>query len=150
MEVSSQKLNTFLMFKLPSAWLCGVRIKEIDQQHCTTTVTHRWINQNPFNSLYFAVQAMAAELSTGALVMTTIKKSEKPVSMLVVSNRSTFSKKATGKISFICNDGKAVEVALAETIKSGEGQTFWMRSRGLNEEGVEVSFFEFEWTIKVK
>ena len=34
-----------------------------------STVKHRWINQNPFNSMYFAVQAMAAELSTGALVM---------------------------------------------------------------------------------
>ncbi len=67
MEVSSQKLNSFLMFKLPSAWLCGVRVEKIDANHCETRVKHRWINQNPFNSLYFAVQAMAAELSTGAL-----------------------------------------------------------------------------------
>jgi hypothetical protein len=29
---------------------------------------------NPFNSMYFAVQAMAAELSTGALVMYQIQK----------------------------------------------------------------------------
>jgi len=38
------------------------------------TVKHRWLNQNPFNSMYFAVQAMAAELTTGALVMYQIKK----------------------------------------------------------------------------
>jgi hypothetical protein len=38
------------------------------------SVKHRWINQNPFNSMYFAVQAMAAELATGALVMSDSKK----------------------------------------------------------------------------
>ena len=150
MEVSSQKLNTFLMFKLPSAWFCGVRIGKIDEHHCITTVRHRWINQNPFNSLYFAVQAMAAELSTGALVMSAIQGSGKRISMLVAQNNSKFSKKATGKISFICNDANLVSTAIEDTIKTGEGQTFWMRSRGVNEEGQEVSVFEFEWTIKLK
>ncbi|UZH55341.1 DUF4442 domain-containing protein [Salinimicrobium tongyeongense] len=150
MEVSSKKLNSFLMFKLPSAWLCGVRVKEIDQNHCHTTVKHRWINQNPFNSLYFAVQAMAAELSTGALVMTSIRASKKPISMLVAQNKAKFTKKATGKISFICNDAHLISAAIEEAIKTGEGQTFWMRSHGVNEDGQEVSVFEFEWTIKVK
>ena len=138
------------MFKLPSAWLCGVRVKEIDDNHCLTTVKHRWINQNPFNSLYFAVQAMAAELSTGALVMSSIQGTGKRISMLVAQNNSKFTKKATGKISFICNDAHLVTAAIQETVKTGEGQTFWMRSRGLNEEGQEVSVFEFEWTIKLK
>ena len=150
MEVSSQKLNAFLMFKLPSAWLCGVRVQEIDDLHCITTVKHRWINQNPFNSLYFAVQAMAAELSTGALVMAAIQASGKSISMLVAQNKSQFTKKATGKISFICNDGNLLSPAIEQAIKTGEGQTFWMRSRGLNEEGQEVSVFDFEWTIKIK
>ncbi|WZL89180.1 DUF4442 domain-containing protein [Salinimicrobium sp. 3283s] len=150
MEVSSQKLNTFLMFKLPSAWLTGVRVKEIDENHCLTTVKHSWINQNPFNSLYFAVQAMAAELSTGALVMASIKASKRPISMLVAQNKSRFTKKATGKISFICNDAHLISAAIEETIKTGEGQTFWMRSHGVNEDGQEVSVFDFEWTIKLK
>lgn len=150
MDVSPKKLNSFLMFKLPSAWLCGVRVKEIDGNHCITGVKHSWINQNPFNSLYFAVQAMAAELSTGALVMTAIKQSGRPISMLVAQNKSRFTKKATGKISFICNDGNLITSAIDEAIKTGEGQTFWMRSHGVNEVGDEVSVFEFEWTIKVK
>lgn len=150
MEVSSQKMNTFLMLKLPSAWLCGVRVKEITSNHCVTGVTHRWINQNPFNSLYFAVQAMAAELSTGALVMNAIRSSGKPISMLVAQNNANFLKKATGKISFICNDGHLIASAIEKTLETGEGQTFWMQSRGLNTEGQEVSTFNFEWTIKVK
>lgn len=144
------KLNSFLMLKLPSAWLSGVRVKEIDKERCVTGVKHRWINQNPFNSLYFAVQAMAAELSTGALVMSAIQQSGKKVSMLVAQNRATFSKKATGRIRFICEDGAVISTAIERSLATGEGQTFWMRSVGVNEEGQEVSVFEFEWTIKAK
>lgn len=150
MALSAKKLNSFLMLKLPSAWLCGVRVKQIDDAICTTGVKHRWINQNPFNSLYFAVQAMAAELSTGALVMTGVQKSGKSISMLVAQNTSRFTKKATGKIRFICEDGGKVSSAIEEAIRTGEGQTFWMKSRGINEEGLEVSVFDFEWTIKLK
>ena len=150
MRISSKKLNSFLMFKLPSAWLCGVRVKEIENPKCVTTVKHKWINQNPFNSLYFAVQAMAAELSTGALVMDSIQKSGKNISMLVAQNNSKFMKKAKGKIRFICEDGEKISAAIDRTLETGEGQTFWMKSRGINEDGIEVSVFEFEWTIKVK
>lgn len=138
------------MLKLPSAWLCGVRVKHIDKTECEVAVKHRWINQNPFNSMYFAVQAMAAELSTGALVMDKIQDSEKKISMLVAQNKSVFTKKATGKIKFTCYDGIKVNDAIMKTIETGEGQTLWMKSIGLNEDGVEVSVFEFEWTVKLK
>ena len=144
------KLNAFIMFKVPAAWLCGVRIRSLEKQSCTVSVRHRWINQNPFNSLYFAVQAMAAELSTGALVMKQVRESGRQVSMLVKANNSTFTKKATGKITFACPDGLLVEEAITRAIETGEGQTLWMSSRGVNEDGVEVSAFNFEWTLKLK
>ncbi|PJB13599.1 MAG: thioesterase, partial [Flavobacteriales bacterium CG_4_9_14_3_um_filter_40_17] len=88
--LTARKLNTFTFFKLPSAFFTGVRVMEIDAHQCKVGVRHRWINQNPFGSLYFAVQAMAAELSTGALVIRHIQDSGKNVSMLVARNESTF------------------------------------------------------------
>ena len=150
MALGTKKLNTFLMLKLPSAWICGVRIKEITGEKCGVGVKHRWINQNPFNSMYFAVQAMAAELSTGALVMSRIEQSDKKISMLVQNNNASFTKKATGKISFVCEEGHLVNQAIEKTIDTGEGQTFWMTSVGRNEEGTVVSTFNFEWTVKLK
>jgi len=150
MKFSPAKLNTFLMLKLPSAWISGVRVKEINKTECETTVKHRWINQNPFNSMYFAVQAMAAEMSTGAIVMLHIKESGEKISMLVAQNKAVFTKKATGKITFICRDGNLIENAISNTLATGEGETFWMKSEGFNEEGIKVSTFEFEWTVKKK
>jgi hypothetical protein len=150
MKISVSNLNKFLFFKLPSAFICGVRVKEITENKCEVTVRHRWINQNPFNSMYFAVQAMAAELSTGALVMLQIQKSGKNISMLVASNKSNFSKKATGKITFVCHDGAVAEQALQEAIATGEGQTFWMKAIGTNEKGEKVSEMDFEWSVRTK
>lgn len=150
MEFTPLKLNIFLFFKLPSAFLSGVRVKSISKEQCIVTVKHRWFNQNPFKSMYFAVQAMAAELTTGALVMMQIKKSGKKISMLVAKNNSNFSKKATGRITFTCNDGHLIEEAIKQTIATGEGQTIWMKSVGINEKREQVSEMNFEWSIKLK
>lgn len=150
MKFTPSKINGFLMFKLPAAYICGVRVKHIGQLNCETKVTHWWINQNPFNSLYFAVQAMAAELSTGALVMQHIKASNQKITMLVANQKGSYSKKATGTIAFKCDDGQKVIDAIAKTIKTGEGVTFWMASTGTDSDGDVVSVSEFEWRIKFK
>lgn len=138
------------MFKLPSAYICGVRTKSLNPDSCVVTVRHRWINQNPFKSMFWAVQGMAAELSTGALVMLRIAESKKKISMLVLSNEASFTKKATGKITFTCQDGHLIQDAIDKTVATGDGQTFWMKAIGVNQDGVEVSTFKFQWTVRVK
>ena len=150
MNITARKLNAYTIFKLPSAYLCGVRTRFIDNDKSIVTVRHRWINQNPFKSMFWAVQGMAAEFSTGALIIGKIQESGKRISMLVTSNNASFTKKAVGKITFTCKDGHLIDDALKKTIATGEGQTFWMQSVGLNEEGIVVSTFNFEWSIKVK
>ena len=106
------KLNAYTVFKLPSAFFCGVRTKYIDDEKCVVTVRHRWINQNPFKSMFWAVQGMAAEFSTGALMIGKIQESGKSISMLVTANNAIFTKKATGKITFTCSDGYLINEAI--------------------------------------
>ncbi|MGJ5643188.1 DUF4442 domain-containing protein [Formosa sp. S-31] len=150
MTLSPSKLNRFTMFKLPAAYLCGIRTKAISEQHCVVTVRHRWINQNPFRSMFWAVQGMAAEFTTGALVMSKIAATGKSISMLILSNEAHFSKKATGLITFVCDDGNLLNATIEKAIDTGEGQTVWMTSVGTNREGVVVSTFRFQWTLKLK
>jgi hypothetical protein len=148
--ISPSQLNLYLLFKLPAAFFTGVRAKYIDNERCVVSVKHRWINQNPFRSMFWAVQGMAAELTTGALVMQKIKSSETKISMLVATNNATFTKKATGKITFTCKEGAKVDTAIKKAIETGEGQTVWLKANGMNEDQVEVSSFNFQWTLKVK
>lgn len=150
MTVSLRKLNLFLLFKLPAAYFCGVRTKSLSDTTCEVSVKHRWINQNPFKSMFWAVQGMAAELTTGALVMSKIKSSGQKMSMLVTSNNATYSKKATGRILFTCNQGQAIDDLITKAIQTGEGQSIVLNSKGINSEGIQVSDFNFEWSIKVK
>jgi hypothetical protein len=79
-----------------------------------------------------------------------IQKSGRKISMLVANNKGNFTKKATGRITFKCNDGHLIEEAIQKTIATGEGQTFWMKSIGMNEQGVQVSEMDFEWSVRVK
>jgi hypothetical protein len=80
-----------------------------------------------------------------------IQQSGKKISMLVANNKSNFSKKATGRITFVCKDGHLAEKAIQEAIaNNGEGQTFWMKSIGTNEKGEQVSEMDFEWSVRSK
>ncbi|MDH3697678.1 MAG: DUF4442 domain-containing protein [Flavobacteriaceae bacterium] len=150
MSSQVRKFNTFTFFKLPAAWWTGVRVRHMDQKTAVVTVKHSWRNQNPFKSMYWAVQGMAAELTTGLMVMDQIRKSGHKISMLVAKNEASFSKKARGKITFTCTDGDKIQEAIGQAIETGEGQTFWMKSVGVNKEGAVVSTFDFEWTIRLK
>ncbi|MDO4729212.1 MAG: DUF4442 domain-containing protein [Bacteroidota bacterium] len=150
MKFTPFRINTFLLFKLPSAYFCGVRLKEFTPQKVKTTVRLSWFNQNPFKSMYFAVQAMAAELSTGVLMMYHVQNSGHKISMLVLANKSVFHKKATGRINFISEDNQQIKEVIQRVIQTKEGQTCWIHSKGYNQQGEVVSEFDFQWTIKVK
>ncbi|MCF6349751.1 MAG: DUF4442 domain-containing protein [Flavobacteriaceae bacterium] len=143
-------MNKFLIFKLPAAYFTGVRVSKLTENEVEVTVKHRWINQNPFKSIYWAIQGMASELTTGVLVMKHISDSGKKISMLVTRQTGDFYKKATGKITFSCKGGNEIKNAINRTIDTKEGQTVVLTSKGFNEQGIEVSSFTYQWSIKVK
>ena len=140
----------FTLLRLPAAWICGVRLTHLDDQGATASIKHRWINQNPYSSMFWAVQGMAAELTTGVLMMDEIQKSGKRISMLVTNMDASFTKKAVGKISFVCEQRAAIQKAIADSVATGEGQKVVLSSKGIDAQGDEVSAFNFEWSVKVK
>lgn len=140
----------FLLVKLPAAFLCGLRIKQFSEKSTTIVVRHWWLTQNPFRSMYFAVQSMAAEMSTGLMCFGQIYQREPAVSMLVVRVDSQYLKKATGLISFTCEDGEKIEAAIEETIRTGEGTAVVTRSVGTNEKNEIVAEFQLTWSFKAK
>lgn len=150
MKITPKKINSFMFFKMPLGWLSGMRVKSLTRTSCLVTIKFKWLNQNPFKSMFWAAQGMAAEMSTGVLVMKEIELSNKNVSMLVTNQQGRFLKKAIGIIKFSCNGGDEIKNAIQHSIQTGEGQTIKLSSKGINEEGVVVSEFVFEWSLKVK
>ncbi|WKW47356.1 DUF4442 domain-containing protein [Myroides sp. JBRI-B21084] len=150
MEFNTKNLNLYLLKNLPSAYFSGVRVSSISTASCEVKVKHKWFNQNPFKSMYFAVQNMGAELTTGVLVMKAIKDSKQKFSMLVLNQKSNFTKKATGLITFKCVEGLMIQEKIQMALNTKEGVAFWVRSEGFDETGDKVGTYDFEWTIKAK
>lgn len=148
--LTPKKLNRMVFWQLPSAYFCGVRTHVLNEQSCTVNVSLNRINQNPFGSLYFAVEAMAAELSTAALLLYQNEQNSTKISILIAENKCVFKQKAIGKINFSCHQGEQVKQIIQQAINSGESQKFWLQSEGKNENGETVAVMDFLWSIKPK
>tara|TARA_B110000259_G_scaffold122390_1_gene138824 strand:- start:86 stop:529 length:444 start_codon:yes stop_codon:yes gene_type:complete len=142
--------NTLSFFALPAAWICGVRVDSLNEDKCVVRVKHRWINQNPFKSLFWAVQGMAAEMAGGLLLMNKINKSGQSIAMLLVGSSSVFTKKATGKILFTYDQGEELDKLIIDAVTTKLPQTITIKTKGANEKGDVVSEFSFDWSIKLR
>jgi hypothetical protein len=144
------KFRMFLLFKLPSAFFAGVRLRDINEKHSIVTVPYKWFSQNPFKSTYFACLAMAAEMSTGVIGLMQLHKRTPAVSMLVVNLEAAYFKKAVSRTYFVCEDGELIQAAVDGTIADGEARTVRAKSVGKNKEGEIVAEFYITWSFKAK
>tara|TARA_B110000977_G_scaffold198270_1_gene282766 strand:- start:25 stop:498 length:474 start_codon:yes stop_codon:yes gene_type:complete len=140
----------FLLKKLPIAWISGLRVNKVDRETARVSLKHVYLNQNPFNSMYFACQAMAAEMSTGLLALGYLDEIPEKLSMLVLDFTSNYSKKAVGKIQFVCLDGLKVKASIQEAVITGKGVVCVMESKGFDAQGDCVSTFKISWSFKKK
>ena len=143
------KLRLFFLRKLPSCWFWGVRVKYCDTDRCEVTVPYSWRTKNPFRSIYFATLCGAGELSTGTLALIALH-GRMPVSMLITSIEANFTKKATGVITFTCEEGPQIRAKVDEAIHTGESQEIKVLTIGHNEDGVEVCRVILNWSFKAK
>lgn len=143
------KFRLYLLTNLPAAFFAGLRVTSADDEQCTITVPYRWSTRNPFRSTYFACLAMAAEMSCGILAMANVYKSNPRVSMLVVNMEAGFTKKATGRTRFTCEDGKSIREAVERARATGEAQMVKTRSVGTLGTGETVAEFFITWSFKV-
>jgi len=126
------KFRFFLFTKLPAAFFAGLRIHHFDENTCVVRIRYSWFSMNPFKSIYFAVEAMAAEMCSGMLAFGQVYQRNPKVSMLVVKMEVGFVKKATGVILFTCEDGQMIQNAINEAIATKEGKTIVCTSVGKN------------------
>ena len=138
----------FSIRKLPMAFISGLKVLELTENHCTTSVRYKFLNKNPFRSMYFSVLNMAAELSTGVLALLATKGRDPSVAVIIVSMRADFKIKAIGTITFTCSDGEKLFQAVDKAIETREPQTATATTIGKNENGEIVSTCEFTWSFK--
>lgn len=144
------RFRLFLLWKLPAAFLAGLRVRQVSSSSATVSLRYRWLTRNPFKSTYFASLAMAAEMSTGLLSMLYVRASGKPVSMLVSSIEAQFHKKAKGKTVFTCSDGESIAAVVQAAVEAGTSQMFRAKATGIDEAGDCVAEFFITWSFRLR
>ncbi len=145
---NSLLLSLFMMVKLPLGFVAGLRVKTLDTRECQVTVPARWRNKNPFGSMYFAVQAMAAELSTGAPALAACRVAKPHVNSLIVGMTSEFTAQAISKVTFTCTEVPRISEAVEEAFRTGKSVRLEVPTVGTMSDGTVVSRFAFTWSFK--
>lgn len=144
------KFRLFLLSRLPAAFFSGVKVHQLSEDACTSSVPYRWFTRNPFRSTYFACLAMAAEMSSGALAMAHLYNKKPAVSMLVTSFESSYHKKAVSRTFFTCNAGQLFREAIEQTIISGEPQVVRAVATGRSASGELIAEAIITWSFLVR
>jgi len=137
-----------MLFQVPLDFIAGIRLRELNDESCKVSVPYRWLNKNPFKSTFWAILGMAAELSTGALVMMYTYKLVPSVAIIVGDCSGEFIAKARDLTTFVCNDGKLIAETVKNAIKTGEPQEVLCKTIGYSKAGEEVARFTFTWKMK--
>ncbi len=142
------KQRLFFGKNLPMGLIAGIKLIKLDKQISTAIVPYKWRNKNPFASMYFAVQSMAAELSTAAPAMLATKGVDYKVVLIITDMKAEFVKKAKTKLSFTCEAFPEYDRAVQSLSNDGDSVSVTARTTGTDINQEVVSVFQFTWTFK--
>jgi hypothetical protein len=140
--------KAYLWLKLPLGACAGLSLRQLDEAGCTVALPGGWRTQNPFRSTYFAAQAMAAEMSTGAPAMVLVRAAPASVSMILRAIEAVFTKRIQGPSLFTFDDLAGLSAAVDRAAASGESETFTARSVGRGPDGEPAAEFRVTWSFK--
>ncbi|MCO5234500.1 MAG: DUF4442 domain-containing protein [Chitinophagales bacterium] len=135
---------------LPLAALTGVKMEKLNEEYCELTVPYRFLNKNPFDTTYWAVLGMVAEMASGALLLMYTYKSQPSVSTFVVATEAKFIKRALGITRFKCDQGLEIAEKVYQTCQTFEGEEIKCKTLAYNENNEVVAEFYFTWGIKAR
>lgn len=138
----------YLWWKLPLAACAGLSLERLDGERCVVRLPGGWRTQNPFRSTYFAAQAMAAEMSTGAPAMVLTRTAPASVAMLVRGIKGDFERRIQGVSRYTFGEVAEMQAVVARAAATDEPQTYTARSVVTGPDGQACSQFEVLWSFK--
>jgi hypothetical protein len=107
-----------------------------------------WRTQNPFRSTYFAAQAMAAEMSTGAPAMIHVQGAPASIAMNLRGIEAVVTRRIQGPSVFTFDDVAGMHAVIARAAASGESESYTGISIGRGPDGAPASEFRVTWSFK--
>ena len=144
---SSWKMWLYFFKNLPAIIFFSIKIKSLTPYKTEVTIPFKWRTQNPFRSIYAGAQFAAAEISTGMMVSLAIQGRGR-IAMLILSAEMEYTKKATTRTTFTCDEGQKILDAVQKMLDTGEAQKIVTTTVGRQENGEIVSTMRFTWSFK--
>ncbi len=139
-----------LVRDLPLAAFTGVKLTKLTREECELEVSYNYMNKNPFNTTYWAVLGMVAEMGSGAMLLMYTNKLKPSVSTFVVATEAKFIKRAVGKTTFRCDEGQKIAEKVMKTCQTFESEEIKCKTLAYNEQGEVVAEFYFTWGVKAR
>jgi hypothetical protein len=140
--------RAYLLGKLPLAAFAGLRLRRLDDEACTVWLPGGWRTRNPFGSTYFAAQAMAAEMSTGAPALVFSRAAPASVALILTGVRATFGKRIRGGALFTFEDVASLRATIDGVAARGGAASYTGRSTGRAADGAVAAEFDVTWSFK--
>lgn len=113
-------IRYFGLSKVPLIFYCRPSVIKLTEETTVIKIPFKRRNKNHLKSMYFGALAVGADIAGGVLAMDLIRKSGRNISLVFKDFKAEFLKRPEGDTHFTCNDGKAIESLITETIKTGE------------------------------
>lgn len=145
---SPWRLRIFFLRYLPMAFLAGIRMESRKDSQATVSLPYRYLTKNPFQSIYFACQVMAAEFSTAVMLLSAIERTGSDIKLIVVNVEAEFQQKAKHDIFFTCTANDDLDQHLQQIHQSKESKTVILECYGKNYTGEVISTFHITWSLR--
>ena len=136
--------------RMPLLALSRARLTELELTHAVSVLPFALTNRNPFGSMYFAAQLMAAELTCGGLVLLHNEDHDQEFSPIVKHIDVTFSRAAFGPITFRCDQGVRAARLIERAMRTGERVEEVFEVEGCTEADGPVVRAAITWSARRK
>lgn len=137
-------------FRIPLIGFVRPRILRVDEDEVHVKIKLMRRSKNHLGSMYFGALAIGADLAAGIHAFYFAEKSGVKVSFAFKSMNAEFLKRAESHIIFITKDGKIVQKAVDQSLRTKERVNQLIRVEAFNQEHEIVARFDMEVSVKVK
>lgn len=150
--LKKMRWQVFLLgrLKIPMLGFTGLKLIDVDDVNAVVKIKLKRRTKNHLNSMYFGALAVGADVAGGIHAFYFAQKHNKKVSFAFKGMSCEFIKRAESDCTFISKDGKKVEDAILESIKTGDRVNETTHVDVFDDEKELVATFEMIVSVKCK
>ena len=151
MLAKTAQLWAFGALKVPLIFFLRPRVVELSPERVALRIRLGRRSRNQAGSMYFGALMSGADMVPGILAVTLGRRLHKAVSFAFKDCQVRFLQRASGDVTFVCEDGQLIEQAIRDSAESKGRQEVHAKVRALvgpEERRTQVADFTLTLSLK--